>query len=95
MPEHAAALRATCEGSGFNIEGGRAAHRFSCHSDVGDNNSRVDGQRIQDRIRMMLAASTFNETCDEVRLLSRRPGGRAGDLGVARPGAIACFRQPR
>ena len=32
----------------------------------------------------MLAARTFNEICDEVRVLGRRSGGRAGDLDVAR-----------
>jgi hypothetical protein len=42
--------------------------------------------------RMMLAARTFNEVCDEVRLLGRRSGGRAGDLGVARLCAMADFR---
>ena len=40
---------------------------------------------------MMLAARTFNEICDEVRLLVRRAGGRAGDLGVARLSAMAGF----
>jgi hypothetical protein len=42
-------------------------------------------------LRMMLAARTFNEICNEVRLLVRRAGGRAGDLDLARLSAMADF----
>jgi hypothetical protein len=38
---------------------------------------------------MMSAARTFNEVCDEVRLLGRRSGGSAGDLDVARLSSMA------
>jgi hypothetical protein len=42
---------------------------------------------------MMLAARTFNEICDEVRVLGRLSGSRTGDLGVARLSAMAGQRR--
>ena len=55
-------------------------------------NELTDNAGLWTGSRMMLAARTFNEICDEVHLLGRRYGSRAGDLDVARLSAMADFR---